>query len=242
MGSSRFPGKPLANILERPMLAWVLDACKGSQLASEVILATPDDEIFEWGKKSGYRVSRTAISHERATDRMAEVATQYPGEDQDIFVLVQGDEPTILPADIDTAITKLINTSDCVCVNLVSAIRLEEEKNNVNCVKAICNPESSDSIFWLSRLGVPYSQTADYDSDVIGYKQVCIIPFRRTNLTSFCNSAPSLYEKVEAIDMLRILEAGGRISCSEITTHTHPVDVPSDIGIVEKILKGRLNV
>ena len=239
MGSSRFPGKPLAMINGMPMLHWVMNACSKSKLASRVVLATPDEEIEKWGADNGWEVCKTSHDHERATDRMAEVATKNSGSDRDIFVLVQGDEPTISSNHIDQAIVKLQQNQDAYCVNLVSKITDKKEKSDVNCVKAICSPSQNDEIYWFTRAGVPYDQNQLEFEKVAGYKQVCIIPFWRITLEDFSSTPATPHEEIESIDMLRVIETGRKVKCAEIFESTHPVDVIEDVQIVEEIMKDK---
>ena len=242
MNSSRLPGKPLVELNGKAMLHWVLAACRQSELATDILLATPDVEIQDWGLANGVDVCMTSHAHERATDRMAEVASIYSGSADDIFVLVQGDEPLLIGENIDQAITKLKSQKEVFCVNLVAKISSEEEKNDVNCVKAVCNPGFSDRINWFSRLGVPFNQSKKPFSVASGYKQVCVIPFWRATLEDFSSMRPSPSEEIESIDMLRVLEAGETISCVEILNRTQPVDLPADIALVEGILNEFKNV
>lgn len=234
LNSSRFPGKPLARINGKPMLEWVLDGCKSSASASNVILATPDQEIAALGESLGIEVRITRHEHTRATDRMAEVMEQDK-EKADIYVLVQGDEPLVTGADIDTAIAFLTSNPRFACVNLFNKMT-KNEVGDQNCIKVVT--DSSGAALYFSRSDIPNYSHGSGDISVLK-KQVCIIPMWRESLKAFSMRQAGILEMAESIDMLRFLEHGERVGLVHAENTYQAVDVPADIERVEQLLTQR---
>lgn len=234
LNSSRFPGKPLVKIHGRPMLEWVLSGCKASKYANSVVLATPDEEIADFGKLKEVEVRITSHEHTRATDRMAEVMEQDELK-ADIYVLVQGDEPLVSGDDIDRAIEFLIANPHFACVNLTNEIT-PNEVNDRNCIKVVT--DSRSAALYFSRADIPNFSHGTGDISLLK-KQVCIIPMWKEALVAFSRQGVGNLELAESIDMLRFLEAGRLVGVVHTENTYQAVDVPSDLQRVEALLEQR---
>jgi len=234
MGSSRFPGKPLAMINGKTMLEWVVCNAVEAVGSRGTIVATCDDDIAREAERLGVRAVITSDLHERATDRTAEAVAilESEGLTFDSILMLQGDEPTIPPKDLVTVLKRLSDDPAAEIVNLFSVIGSQEEWEDPNCVKVVANSDGSAAYF--SRLPIPHGGNVNSGGAA---KQVCAIGFRRGALKKFAAQAPGDLEKAESIDMLRWIEHGGEVHLEQSLTPTHPVDVPEDIALVEGLLK-----
>jgi 3-deoxy-manno-octulosonate cytidylyltransferase (CMP-KDO synthetase) len=216
------------------MLEWVLDGCKSSTYVNSVILATPDEEIADFGESQEVEVRITSHEHTRATDRMAEVMEQDEVK-ADIYVLVQGDEPLVSGNDIDRAIEFLIANSHFACVNLTNDVT-PNEVGDGNCIKVVT--DSSGAALYFSRADIPNFSHGTGDINSLK-KQVCVIPIWREALEAFAKQRAGSLEVAESIDMLRFLEAGRSVGMVHTDNTYQAVDVPSDIQRVEALLEKR---
>jgi 3-deoxy-manno-octulosonate cytidylyltransferase (CMP-KDO synthetase) len=230
MGSSRFPGKPLAPLCGRPMIEHVYRSAAACDLFDEVVLATCDDEIARAGARFGARVVMTSPAHERASDRVAEAAATDAAE---IVVMIQGDEPMLQPGMIAAAIAPLLTDSAVVCTNLAAGIASPEELDDTNTIKLVTARDGR--ALYFSRQPIP---TRTANSFIAGewLKQVCVIPFRRDTLHTFGALPPGRLEQAESIDMLRLLEHGIPVHAVRTDVMTYSVDTPGDLQRVERLL------
>ncbi len=231
MDSSRFPGKPLAPILGRPMIEHVYRRTAMSKSLSEVIIATCDKEIREAAENFGAKAVMTADTHERASDRVAEAAR---GMDADVVVLVQGDEPMTHPDMIDAAVGPFLKGDDVACVNLTRRIESEKDFLNPNTIKVVMDG-NSDALF-MSRQPIPSCPKGDF-SAITAYKQVCIIPFRIDSLFRYSELAPTPLEIAESIDMMRFIEHGLPVRMVETGFDSHAVDTPQERREIEAMMQ-----
>ena len=199
MGSSRFPGKPLARILGLPMIEHVYRRARLCALLDDTIVAACDDAIKSAAEHFGATVIMTSAQHERATDRTAEAVD---GFEADIVVMIQGDEPLIAPSMIEEALTPLLKDAGVCCVNLAHEITSESDYVDRNTVKVVL--DRNDDALYFSRAPIPATTFAVAPA----LKQVCVIPSRRTMLQRFAALPPTPLEQAEAIDMLRLIEHG----------------------------------
>ena len=231
MGSSRFPGKPLALLLGRPMIEHVLRSAEMCTQLDALYVATCDEEIKTVVDAMGGRVIMTSPAHERATDRVAEAAEQI---EADIVVMIQGDEPMITPAMITAAIKPLLEDRSVECVNLVRRITNRNDYLDPNTIKVVMNV-NGDALYF-SRAPIPSFEFTEANAAPV-FKQVCVIPFRAEFLREFARLPPTPLERAESIDMLRILEHGRRMRLVETTVETHAVDTPEDLRLVETLME-----
>jgi 3-deoxy-manno-octulosonate cytidylyltransferase (CMP-KDO synthetase) len=230
MGSTRFPGKPLAILLGRPMLEHVVRRATMCDRLDAVYVATCDEEIRVAIEDFGGSVIMTSASHERASDRVAEAAEQL---DADIVTMIQGDEPMIVPEMIVAALRPLLDDRSVTCVNLARRISRAEDFLDPNTIKVVT--DSRSDALYFSRASIPAHAFGRGDDPPV-FKQVCVIPFRRECLRAFARLAPTPLERAESIDMLRILEHGGRVRMVETSVETHAVDTPDDLRLVETLM------
>lgn len=230
MGSSRFPGKPLAPILGRPMIEHVYYRTALCPMVDEVFVATCDEEIREAVERFGGKVIMTSAAHQRASDRIAEAAE---GFEADIVVMVQGDEPMIAPHMVAAAVAPMLDDPTIRCVNLAKRIETEEEYRDPNTIKVVMDHQGY--ALYFSREPIPTRRILDFDRIPV-FKQVCIIPFLRDFLIQFAGLEPTPLEQAESVDMLRILEHGYRVRLVETMVNTHAVDTPSDLVLVESLM------
>ncbi len=232
MGSTRFPGKPLAPILGIPMIEHVYRRTAMSRILEDVYVATCDVEIMEAVAGFGGKAIMTSIRHERASDRVAETLESI---DADIAVMVQGDEPMVHPDMIDAAVEPFRSDSDAFqCVNLTAPITTEEDFRNPNTIKVVMDTQGG--AVYMSREPIPYCKKGAFES-ISAFKQVCIIPFTTESLKLFNRLPSSPLEKAESIDMLRFIEHGYTVKMVGTAHETQAVDTEEDRRQVEERLR-----
>ena len=234
MGSSRFPGKPLAPILEMPMIGHVYERVRRCKILTETVVCTCDEEIYQYIESLGGKAVMTSSQHERASDRCAE-ALIFLEETQncnyDIVVMVQGDEPMTHPDMITDSVQPMLDDPTLLVTNLLGRINGITEFENHNCIKVVCDMQNN--ALYFSREPIP---TRFKSSEIPIGKQVCIIPFRRDFLLEYTQMSPTPLEIAESIDMLRILEHGMNVRLVPTEFDTYAVDTEEDRQIVEKLL------
>jgi 3-deoxy-manno-octulosonate cytidylyltransferase (CMP-KDO synthetase) len=230
MGSSRFPGKPLAPLLGKPMIEHVYRRTAMCDSLAETLVATCDDEIRDVVEAFGGRAVMTSDRHERASDRIAEAALAV---DADIAVLVQGDEPLTHPRMIDQALGPFAHEDGIECVNLTRRIDNEDDFLSPDTIKVAL--DGAGFALYMSREPIPTRDKFAF-GDLPAFKQVCIIPFSRACLLDYAGLDPTPLEIAESIDMLRLMEHGRRVRMVETEYDTHAVDRPHDLARVEAML------
>lgn len=229
MASSRYPGKPLVEILGLPMVEHVRRRALLAERVDHVIVATCDASIKSAVEAEGGRVAMTKDTHERCTDRVQEAMLELPG---DIVAIVQGDEPLLLPVAIDEVTRPLVDDPTLECVNLLSPFDSEADRSNPDIVKAVCDRRGN--VIFLTRATVPHFRDR---VEVPVYRQTGIMAFRATFLQWYTTVAETPLERAESVDMLRVLEEGVRILGVVADYVTLGVDRPADIGLIEQILR-----
>lgn len=235
MGASRFPGKPLHLINGVPLVGHCLLNTRMNDNVDAVCVATCDREIADYVKSVDGEVIMTSPEHNRATDRTAECLEKYEvlhNARYDIVIMVQGDEPLISHDMLDDILTAFKNSSADV-VNLMCRLPTEESFRDQNNVKIVCN-EIGDAMYF-SREPIPspwkgFDQTGPC-------MQVGIIGFRRSALIEFNSMPESRLEKIESVDMNRLLEAGKTIRMVMTEKRMIGVDTEEDARQVERIIR-----
>lgn len=230
MGSSRFPGKPLARLLGKPMIQHVWERVAKAKSLAEVLVATCDAEIAEACRSFGASAIMTSDKHERASDRIAEAAKSVAA---DVYVMVQGDEPMTAPEMIDEALAPFFDPS-VTCVNLAGRIKTEAEFDDRNCIKVVMDINGDALCF--SREPIPTRRNNPW-GNFAAWKQVCVIPFRADALEKFSALAPTPLERAESVDMMRFLEHGLKVRIVPTRHASHAVDTPQDLLRVEALMK-----
>lgn len=226
--SSRFPGKPLADILGKPMIQYVYEKSIMSTKAHRVIVATDDLRIFSAVKKFGGDVVMTSPEHQTGTDRVIEVAEKIPG---DIYINVQGDEPLIAPEVIDSLIEKMLNDPSCDVATLCHPVS-EKEAKSPNVVKVV--RAANGRALYFSRKLIPY--VSENHPPIVYQKHIGIYGYRKHILAQYKDLPYSHLENMEKLEQLRLIEAGIPIHVLETNRTGQGVDTPEDLEIVKQIL------
>lgn len=228
--SSRFPGKPLADICGKPMIWWVYQQCKKVTEFSEIIVATDDERIMSACVDYGMRVILTSPDHKTGTDRLGEVADKI---DADFYVNIQGDEPLIEPAVIQSVIRYKEEHPNAEIINTMTGLRDDDDVKSNTIVKVVA---SDDLLIYLSRASVPFSKEG---KDVYYKKHLGLYGLSKSALQYFSNRERGIVEKIEDIEMLRFLEGDRQVRIIEVTSSTIGVDTPEDIKKVEREIQKR---
>lgn len=229
MASSRYPGKPLASILGMPLIEHVRRRALLAKQAGLVVVATCDTVIKEAVEAEGGIAVMTKDTHERCTDRIEEAIQNLPGH---IIVMVQGDEPLLVPDAIADVVAPLIADPTVDIVNLLSPLESDSDYANPNIVKAACNLKGD--VMFFSRAPIPYFRNR---VNVPVFRQTGIMAFRREILEKFSSLPETPFEKAESVDMFRAIENGLRIAGVVTNYATLGVDRPVDVELVENVLK-----
>lgn len=236
MASTRFPGKPMALIHGIPMIGHVYFRTRMCKLLTKTYVATCDQEIYDYIEDVGGKAIMTADSHERCSDRTAEAMLKIEADicgRVDIVVMVQGDEPMVTPEMIEQSIAPMMKDSSIQVVNLMAKIQAIEEFEDPNEVKVVVGLDNK--ALYFSREPIPSRKKGITDVPML--KQVCIIPFRRDYLLKFNEMLSTPLEKIESVDMMRILEHGDDVHMVMTDTETLSVDTTADLENVERLMK-----
>ncbi|MDR2054799.1 MAG: 3-deoxy-manno-octulosonate cytidylyltransferase [Desulfovibrio sp.] len=237
MGSSRYPGKPLALIHNVPMVGHVAFRAAMSKTLSAAYVATCDEIIAAYCKSAGLACVMTGDGHVRCTTRTAEALLKIEetgGKKADIVVMVQGDEPMVTPEMIDAAVAPMLEDASVNVVNLMAEMETVAEFEDPNEVKVVVD-RNMDALYF-SREPVPSRKKG---SDRVPMrKQVCVIPFRRDYLLRFNEMEESPLEIYESVDMMRILEYGEKVRMVPTSARTFSVDTPEDLAHVARLMAG----
>ena len=230
--SSRFPGKPLADICGRPMIWWVYQQCLKVEDFDAVYVATEDQRIYDVCTELGINVVMTADTHKTGTDRIGEVARKIPA---DLIVNIQGDEPLLEPATIKAAIAPFYTNPNLQISNLMTKITDPVDAINFTVPKVITNKEGIG--IFLTRSPAPYPKGS---IDFSYYKQVCVYGFKPEALQFYCDYGMTYgkakVEAVEDIEILRFIENGYKVQYIEVDSETVAVDTPNDLEKVRSIV------
>lgn len=234
MASTRMPGKPLAPILDLPLILHVWERCRLARGLERILVATCDREIAEAVQSRGGEAVMTADSHPGCVDRTVEaIGTLHLGlAPDDLVLMVQGDEIMVTPEMMDEVVDTYRETKADV-VNLASAILNEGDYNDPNCVK-VCRALDGRALFF-SRSPIPSKWRTK--EPVAVYQQTGVIGFSRRFLETFGKLDRTPLEKAEQIDMLRALEHGYQIRIVAVPVETLGVDTPADRDRAEALLR-----
>lgn len=225
--STRFPGKPLADIGGKSMIQRVYEQVKKSKLIADVIVATDNQQIMNHVTQFGGRVRMTKESHASGTDRCYEALTLQKAQ-FDYVINIQGDEPFIQPEQIDLLAGLLDGNTEIA--TLVKKIEDAEQLFNPNTVKAVV--ASNGEALYFSRSTVPHIRnTAETEwlNKHTFYKHIGMYAYRTDVLKKLTALPVSPLEKAESLEQLRWLENGFRIKVAETKTETIGIDTPEDL-------------
>lgn len=227
--STRFPGKPLADLCGKPMIQWVYERSCLCESVDKVIVATDDSRIEDAVKAFDGNVIMTRPDHATGTDRLAEVAAQL---DDEIIVNVQGDEPLIDPAMIQAAVEPLLKDASIPMGTLKTPLTSVEEYLNPNVVKVVTDQKGF--ALYFSRAPIPYPRDFSDDlesrwQELATAKHIGLYVYRREFLLEYPNLPTTPLEKQESLEQLRALEHGYRIMVAETDLVGQGVDTPEDL-------------
>ena len=235
-GSSRFPGKPLAVLAGKPLVAWVVEAAKKASRLDDVIVATDDERIREAVEAHGGKAVMTPSELPSGTDRVACAAGDFA--DEDIIVNIQGDEPLIDPALIDALAARLADDRRWDMATAVTPIRNERDLRAKTVVKVVLDRD--DGALYFSRATIPACRDNPEDFSTGMYvRHLGIYAYRGAFLRKFIAEKPCELEKTEKLEQLRALWMGGKIAVIRTEDEGVGVDTPEDAERVGKILAER---
>ena len=233
MASTRLPGKPLADIAGQPMIVHVLRRAQAAAIGP-VVVATDSPEIEAVVRQAGGRAVMTRPDHGSGTDRIAEALGQVdPGGKAAIIVNLQGDVPTLNPADLAAALGPLADPAVDIAT-LAAAIVHPEERDDPSVVKVVGTPVSAARLraLYFTRAVAPAGPGPLYH-------HIGLYAFRRAAFERFVALPPSLLEKREQLEQLRALEAGMRIDVALVEGEPLTVDTPEDLARARAVLTSR---
>jgi 3-deoxy-manno-octulosonate cytidylyltransferase (CMP-KDO synthetase) len=225
--SSRFPGKPLVEILGKSMIQRVYEQCKKCTLLNDVIVATDDDRILNHVVNFGGEAMMTSKSHKSGTERCNEVAKKL-NSNFDIIVNVQGDEPYINPKQIEEIIS-LFKTKKTQIGTLAKKITNLDIVADENSPKAILDSNGIALNF--------FRNITKISSECTYYKHIGIYAFRKKTLEDICKLPHSDNEKREGLEQLRWLDNGYEINVGITSYESISVDTPEDIVKIEQLMR-----
>lgn len=234
--SSRFQGKPLADICGKPMIWWVYQHASQVKLFDELYVATDDQRIYDACIKYDMKSIMTSTAHRTGTDRIGEVAEKISA---DLYVNIQGDEPLMEPEVMEKAILPFLDAPKLQVSNLMTKINDPVDVVNFTVPKVITNKEGIG--IYLTRAAAPYPKgSIEYSY----YKQVCVYGFTPSALKFYCDYGKKYgkakMEAIEDIEILRFIENGYRVQFIEVDSETVAVDTPNDLKKVNEIMAAKL--
>ncbi|GLT18249.1 3-deoxy-manno-octulosonate cytidylyltransferase [Vibrio zhanjiangensis] len=237
--STRLPGKPLADIAGKPMIQWVYE--QATQSGAETVIVATDDKRVEVAVKAfGGQVCMTSPDHQSGTERLAEVIQIMGIADEQVIVNVQGDEPLIPPVTIAQVANNLIR-SQAPMATLAVEISEQDEAFNTNAVKVVTDMHGYAMYF--SRATIPWDRdNFSNDQKVVIQplmRHIGIYAYRAGFINTYINWTPTVLEKIESLEQLRVLWYGEKIHV-EVAEQVPPagVDTPEDLEVVRRIVSG----
>jgi 3-deoxy-manno-octulosonate cytidylyltransferase (CMP-KDO synthetase) len=231
LASTRLSRKVLRQIAGRPMVEWVWRAAESSGLMDTVVVATDSEEVAAVCRKRGLPVRMTSESCSSGSDRVQEVASAL---DADIYVNIQGDEPTLTP-EFFQPLLALFDRPE-VNVATLAVPCPPEEINNPNAVKVVTDLEGR--ALYFSRATIPFDRDS---TGFAGYrKHLGIYAYRKAVLKRFAELKPSPLERLERLEQLRLLENGIAVYVAEAPGDTIGVDTEEDLKRAEAVLLERV--
>ncbi len=235
--STRFPGKPLAELCGKPMIQWVYERSTQCNSIDQVIVATDDMRIFKVVEGFGGRVVMTRDDHPTGTDRLAEVAASL---DSDLIVNVQGDEPLIDPSMIEAVVAPLIADPGIPMGTLKTPLQSLEEYTNPNVVKVVTDQQGF--ALYFSRAPIPYLRDSMDDisrcwQDLATAKHIGLYAYRKDFLLKYPGLSSTPLEQQECLEQLRALEHGYQIHVASTDLVGQGVDTPEDLDKVRDLIE-----
>lgn len=232
-GSSRLEGKPLIEVLGKPIIQWVYEKAQAAKLADMIIVATDDDRIYNAVKAFGGNVEMTSVNHKCGSDRIREVAERHP--EIAYIVNLQGDEPLIKPESIDDVARNVIEDENADISTLIRVLEKDEEINNPNQVK--CVIDNNGFALYFSRSKIPFERNSNIATF---YGHLGIYGYKREALLKMTSLPQTPLEKTESLEQLRALENGMKIKTSVVDFVPVGIDTKEDLEKFKQIIAKQL--
>ena len=221
--STRFPGKPLADIGGMTMIQRVYEQAVKSGVAKKVVVATDDERIFSHVKDFLGEVVMTSPEHKSGTDRCFE-ALEKTGEEYNVVINLQGDEPFVQPEQLHK-LASCFSDSSCKIATLVKKIEMNEDVENPNVVKVV--KDTNNYALYFSRSVIPFNR--ENENIPTYFKHLGLYAYRAETLKEITSLQPSLLELAESLEQLRGLENGYKIKVAETELESIAIDTPVDL-------------
>jgi 3-deoxy-manno-octulosonate cytidylyltransferase (CMP-KDO synthetase) len=229
--STRFPGKPLAEIAGKPMIQWVYEAAQKAGGIQSIHVATDDDRIAAVVRSFGGHAIMTSASAASGSDRIAEAAEYLGLAGDQLIINLQGDQPLIQPQTIEALIAVFKEAPNIPMATL--AIKLEGEERILAPQNVKVVFDSKGGALYFSRAPIPFGRDGFHQEY---YKHIGIYAYRREFLEHFRKMPEGRLEQIEKLEQLRVLEAGYPIRVVETYFESPDVDMPEDIATVEHLI------
>lgn len=232
-GSSRLEGKPLLEVLGKPIIQWVYEKAQAAKLADMIIVATDDKRIYDCVKSFGGEVEMTSTEHKCGSDRIMEVVSRHP--EISYICNLQGDEPLIKPESIDDVIRNVKDDESADISTLIRVLKDEVEINNPNLVK--CVVDNNGFALYFSRSKIPFERNSNIATF---YGHLGIYGYKRKALESMTTLPQTPLEKTESLEQLRALENGMKIKTSVVDFVPVGIDTKEDLEKFKQIVEAKL--
>lgn len=233
--STRFPGKPLAKILNKSLIQWTYENAKRSPVIKELVVATDDQRIYDHVKAFGGEAVMTASHWLTGTDRMCEVIENNPRfQHYAIVVNIQGDEPCLNPACISDTVALLQGDSEAHMATPVSPLRDPKAAENSSLVK--CVMDLHGNALYFSRALIPAGRDLNFKNNVAYFRHIGLYAFRKDFLLKYATLPATPLQLAEDLEQLKVLENGYRIKVAVVESQSIDVNHPEDIQKVERYL------
>ncbi len=219
--ATRFPGKLMQRIGDKTIIRMVYENVQAMGLFDDVLVVTDNDQIVEEIKAIGGTVKKSSQEHPSGSDRIAEAIMDM---DVDVVVNVQGDEPFVDISPLEKLLTA-ISEPDVVVASVMQKLGMDEDINNPNFVKVVC--DKNNNALYFSRSPIPYKR--NLQSSLPIYKHVGVYAFKKNTLLEFTKWPMGVLEQTEMLEQLRYLENGVSIKMVETTTSSIGIDTPEDL-------------
>ena len=233
-GSTRLPGKSLLPLCGKPLIHWVVERAVRAARLDELVVATDDARIRDSVLALGVRAVMTSPDHATGTDRIAEALR---GEDADVVINIQGDEPLIDPALIDRLADVMGQDDSWDMATAATPIEREEDLVNPSVVKVVWGADGR--ALYFSRSVIPHVRDRTFSHEgPVHWWHVGIYAYRRAFLEKLVGTPRSFLEEAESLEQLRALHIGGRIAVVTTLEKGMGVDTPEDLAYLERLLRG----
>lgn len=234
-GSTRLPGKPLADIFGKPMIWWVYTRVKKAEKLDAVYVATDDERIREVCESFDISVVMTANTHRTAANRLHEVSEKIRA---DFYIQLNGDEPLIDIRAVNAAVPNEVPQDREFGTNIITEISDPVQLMDPSNIKMVFDHQMN--ALYMSRAPIPYpfkSLKFQY------YKHVGIIGYNKKMLDFYANSTPGVFETIEGIDTLRFIDYGKQLKLIPVPEcHSLSVDTEKDLEFVRSVIKGETGI